>query len=847
MESDKKYFVFISYSSSDNEWAIWLRHELEHYHLPASFNGRTDVKDNLRKVFRDRDELSAGPEWDEQVQKALEDTNNLIVVCSPHSAKSEAVNKEVEMFIALGKEDHIFPFIVEGDKPEDCFPKALKHSKLGGDIKKDGSPNIAFIKIVAGMLNVGFSELWNRYEIEKAEEERKIREQRDKLLIMQSRFLAEKANALVDEGDSYTARLLALEALPKDLENPDRPYVPEAEFALRNAAKRSTAMLIGHKSTINSLSYNPQDNFLLSTSGEEEGNGEIRLWDCQTGKCIQTFEGYYYPVYQAVFSPDRQIIASCSWEGTVRLWNVKDGKCICELYHKCSVYSLAFNKTGDELASVSRDSIISIWSTKTYKCIRQFDCISNSIYIVYSKFNNRLFSVSQNDAIRIWDTRTGACVATIKDNNISYFTLSPDERCMAIASKGSGIMIREIESQRLIKVIKTKELFISSLSYSPTGTTIITTSNDNTIRIWNVCSGKCIKKIKSDCNVDYAIFGRNDNQIMYVSKEKDINIRELDYEHPKQMFKTQTSIKQVVISEDSSLILAVCNNTILLWDAISCKFIRKFSGHKDIIDSAVFNPKGDIIFSSSRDKTIRLWDVSTGKCSYIFPQTESVKSIIQSKRNDTLITLSNDGTIRLWDLHLKREKGLVKLPKYYVKSIIVSPDSRYFAIESGKTIELWDIETVNCLRKLDFTSCSEEFCGSMFNNASDRIITTSDEKGSILSWDFNKNEWIILPINNQKRLNSICISNDDSLILSSQYGITKIENIQSGMCFDSFNTSNHFCKSLFSPDNSKIIIVYDKFFYVKPFSLLSGLIRQTSDQFKNRQLTPEERKKYYLD
>ena len=50
---NKEYFVFISYKSEDVEWAVWLQHELEHYHLPASFNGRTDVRDNLRKVFRD--------------------------------------------------------------------------------------------------------------------------------------------------------------------------------------------------------------------------------------------------------------------------------------------------------------------------------------------------------------------------------------------------------------------------------------------------------------------------------------------------------------------------------------------------------------------------------------------------------------------------------------------------------------------------------------------------------------------------------------------------------------------------------------------------------------------------
>lgn len=193
---------------------------------------------------------------------------------------------------------------------------------------------------------------------------------------------------------------------------------------------------------------------------------------------------------------------------------------------------------------------------------------------------------------------------------------------------------------------------------------------------------------------------------------------------------------------------------------------------------------------------------------------------------------------------MKCEKDSVTLPKCCANGIVVSPDSRYFAIRYVNTIELWDIEKLKCLRELESSST----WNCVFNNASNKIIA-SDEEGFIIIWDFNKNIWDLLPINNQESLNSICISNDDSLILSSQYGITKIENIQSGMCFDSFDTGtgNHFCRSLFSPDNSKIIIVYNKFFYVKPFSLLPDLIRQTSNQFKNRELTPEERKKYYLD
>ena len=358
METDQEYFVFISYSSLDNEWAIWLRHELEHYHLPASFNGRTDVRDNLRKVFRDRDELSAGPEWDEQVGKVLAATNNLIVICSPNAAKSDAVKKEVEAFIALGKEDHIFPFIVEGERPKDCFPPALKHSKLGGDVNKDGGRDAAFVKVVAGMLKVGFPSLWNRYEKEKAEEERKQREQRDRLLISQSRFVAEKASSLIDEGDSYLARLLLLEVLPND--SADYPYTLEAEGTLRKAMQYNNAILRGHTSWINTAAFSFDGKRIVSASDD----GTVRIWDAQTGKPNgDPLKGHTNCVISAAFSPDGKRIVSASLDQTVRIWDVQTGMPIGDPLkgHTECVNSAAFSPDGKRIVSASSDFTSRIW------------------------------------------------------------------------------------------------------------------------------------------------------------------------------------------------------------------------------------------------------------------------------------------------------------------------------------------------------------------------------------------------------------------------------------------------------------------------------------------------------
>ena len=69
-KEESSYFAFISYKSEDSEWAIWLQHELTHYHLPASYNGRKNVRKNLRPIFRDLDELSAG-NLREQIQTEL--------------------------------------------------------------------------------------------------------------------------------------------------------------------------------------------------------------------------------------------------------------------------------------------------------------------------------------------------------------------------------------------------------------------------------------------------------------------------------------------------------------------------------------------------------------------------------------------------------------------------------------------------------------------------------------------------------------------------------------------------------------------------------------------------------
>ena len=186
---DFKYKAFISYSHQDKKWGDWLHKSLETYSIPKGLIGRKtsqgEVPKRLFPVFRDREELPTATELGTMIDGALRDSSHLVVICSPRSAKSQWVNEEVKQFKRLDKSNRILCLIVDGepngvDKPEmgleECFPEAVKY-ELGEDGElseertepiaadaregKDGKAN-ALLKIVAGLLGVGFDDLKQR-------------------------------------------------------------------------------------------------------------------------------------------------------------------------------------------------------------------------------------------------------------------------------------------------------------------------------------------------------------------------------------------------------------------------------------------------------------------------------------------------------------------------------------------------------------------------------------------------------------------------------------------------------------------------------------------------------------
>ena len=145
-ENKKRYDAFISYRHSelDSFVAINLQRKLENFKLPKNVQSPTG-KNAITRVFRDEDELPIASSLSEQIENALNETDFLIVICTPRLPESKWCEKEMETFIKLYGREKILAVLAEGE-PSEAFPKILTTKEVV-TIDSDGNEIREEIKV----------------------------------------------------------------------------------------------------------------------------------------------------------------------------------------------------------------------------------------------------------------------------------------------------------------------------------------------------------------------------------------------------------------------------------------------------------------------------------------------------------------------------------------------------------------------------------------------------------------------------------------------------------------------------------------------------------------------------
>ncbi|KAK5989962.1 Vegetative incompatibility protein HET-E-1 [Cladobotryum mycophilum] len=189
---------------------------------------------------------------------------------------------------------------------------------------------------------------------------------------------------------------------------------------------------------------------------------------------------------------------------------------------------------------------------------------------------------------------------------------------------------------------------------------------------------------------------------------------------------TSSAVKQHQASEKLSFIKEIQGTR----DYDMC--IQMLEGHSDDVFDIVFSPDGKTLASSSRDKSIRLWDAITGIIQRSLEgHTKGITGVAFSPNGKTLASSSHDNTIRLWDSATGAHQQTLKHESNCMIFAFLL-DGRTLASFEKPNIKLWDVVT-GALQKTFQCNHGEKCYGWIFSSDGKMLALSEDKKKTL--WD----------------------------------------------------------------------------------------------------------------
>jgi WD40 repeat protein len=235
-----------------------------------------------------------------------------------------------------------------------------------------------------------------------------------------------------------------------------------------------------------------------------------------------------------------------------------------------------------------------------------------------------------------------------------------------------------------------------SVVCNPQDRTFISSSQDGTLRTWNLNTGRLIKTFAAHADTVRSLSISADGQTLASGNgDNTVKVWHLPTRELRQTLMGHTApVWSVVLSRDGkTLVSGSGDRTIKVWDVRTGRLLRTLAGHQNKVYALALSPDEQTLVSGSADHTIKVWDFQTGVLRHTLTgHSNTVRSIAISPDGQTAASASWDKTIKLWSLHSGSILQTLTGHQDRVVTVAFSPNGQTLASGSlDRTIRLWNV------------------------------------------------------------------------------------------------------------------------------------------------------------
>src|SRR6266699_1427775 len=241
-----------------------------------------------------------------------------------------------------------------------------------------------------------------------------------------------------------------------------------------------------------------------------------------------------------------------------------------------------------------------------------------------------------------------------------------------------------------------------------------------------------------------------------------------------------TRVTAVAWSPDSRRVASASyDKTVRIWDITTGDNVFTYKGHSDRVFSVAWSPDGKRIASAGADRTVHVWDAATGKSIFTHAGHAScpVNAVAWSPDGKFIISAGDDKTVQIWDVAASNRIFIYRDHTGPVTTVVWSPDGKHIASGSAdKTVRVWD-PTKDTRQNIFTYLLSPNRSNLMYRRHSGRInavawsrdsrrVASASSDRTVRVWDATTGREVLLSAKRSSAVNAVVLSPDGRRVAS---------------------------------------------------------------------------------